>query len=175
MAGQPTTPTPDPSIPIEADPKVVMAEEQHQMKLAQQVVEYLNGWKRAQADYQNLKRSSEKEKQEIAQFAQWQTITALLPIYDNLKRAIKHIPLDHQKTDWVVGLVHTKRLFDDTLKKLGVEPVATHGQMFDPKLHHAVSKQSAGNLPSGMIVEETQTGWRSGDTVLLPAQVVVAA
>ena len=68
----------------------------------QQAEEYLSGWKRAQADYQNLKRDTEKETVKLAKFANLSLLLELLPIVDNFGRAIRHLP-EERKNDDAVG------------------------------------------------------------------------
>jgi len=143
-------------------------------KLEQLVQQHLDGWKRAKADYLNLKKQSDKEKQDIAQFVQAATVLEILPIYDNLIRSIRHIPDEYHGADWVKGIGHIVKQFQDTLKQFGLQPIPAVGQPFDPNLHHAVSKVPDGGQPTGTIVEELKTGWRSGDRVIQPSDVVVA-
>ncbi|MBI5467086.1 MAG: nucleotide exchange factor GrpE [Candidatus Kerfeldbacteria bacterium] len=143
-------------------------------RLEQQAKEHLEGWQRAKADYLNLKRQSEKEKQEIAQYAQAGAVLQFLPIYDNLKRAEQHIPAEYLSQEWVKGVIHIQKQFEDTLKAMGIVPIATVGQPFDPNQHHAVQKVKQDGAQPGTIVQEVKSGFMIGERVLEPAQVVVA-
>lgn len=143
-------------------------------QLERSIQEHLDGWKRAKADYLNLKRQSDKDKDEIAQFAQAAAVLRFIPIYDNLKRSIRHVPAEQASTEWVKGITHIQKQFEDIIKSLGLEPIATYGQTFDPHLHHAVHKVKADGAVSGTIVEELRSGFKLGDRVLEPAQVTVA-
>lgn len=143
-------------------------------KLEAQLQEHTDGWKRAKADYLNLKRQSEKEKAEIAQYAQGAVVIEFLPIYENLKRAIKHIPADQLDLEWVKGVAHIQRQFEEALKVMSITPIPTDGQPFDPNKHHAVSTVKKAGVASQTIIEELKTGFMVGDRVLEPAQVVVA-
>ncbi len=152
-------------------------------KLQKLADEHLAGWQRAKADYLNLKRQAEKEREDIAKYAQAGAVLQFLPIYDNLKRAATHIPDEQKSQDWVKGLTHIQKQFEDILKTMGLTPITTIGSTFDPNLHHAVHKVSglkAGSgsagkpVPSGTIVEEVKSGFMLGDRVLEPAQVTVA-
>lgn len=142
--------------------------------LERQAQEHLDGWKRAKADYLNLKKQAEKEKEEIAKFAQAGAVLQFLPIYDNLKRAQQHIPEDEQSKDWVKGIRHIQKQFEDVMRSMGIVPIATVGQPFDPNLHHAVERVKRDDLASGTIICETKTGFMLGERVLEPAQVTVA-
>ncbi|MBI3573165.1 MAG: nucleotide exchange factor GrpE [Candidatus Kerfeldbacteria bacterium] len=143
-------------------------------KLEQQVQEHLEGWKRAKADYLNLKKQMEKEKDDIIKFSQAAVVMEILPIYDNLKRAESHIPEEQKTQEWVKGIIHIQKQFEDTLKTMGIEPIQTVGEAFDAHKHHAVSKVKQEGVASDTVVEEVKSGFMLGDKVLTPAQVVVA-
>lgn len=142
--------------------------------LQKQAQEHLDGWKRAKADYLNLKKQADKEKQEIAQFAVAQTIMQFLPLYDNLGRALRHVPDEQLNTDWAKGLAHTRKQFADALKGLGIDLIPTMGQQFDPAKHHAVSKRKQEGVAPGAILEEVKSGFQTAERVIEPAQVIVA-
>lgn len=135
--------------------------------------EYLNGWKRAKADYINYKKDSEKKQQEIVQFANATLILEILPIYDNLKLAWKHIPEDHKKDKWLEGIEQIKKQFAELLKKLGLEEIKTKGEKFDPEFHEAVGKEKKEGKEPGIIIEEVKSGYKMYDKVLEPAKVKV--
>ncbi|MBI2984383.1 MAG: nucleotide exchange factor GrpE [Candidatus Kerfeldbacteria bacterium] len=164
----PSTPSPQPDLPA--------ADEYSQelVRLERQAAEHLAGWQRAKADYLNLKKQMDKERREVAQLAQATVVLEFLPIYDNLKRAMKHIPSEHQSQEWVAGLGHIQKQFEDLLKELGIITIPTIGHPFDPTLHHAVSKVKQPGVQSGQIVAELKSGFKLGDRVLEPAQVSVA-
>lgn len=143
-------------------------------QLERQVQEHVDGWKRAKADYLNLKKQSEKEKADVMQYAQASVVLEFIPIYDNLKRAMKHIPADQREVEWVKGLAHIQRQFEEALKAMNITPILTEGQPFDPVKHHAVSKIKKEGVATDTVLEEVKTGFMAGDRVLEPAQVVVA-
>ncbi len=142
--------------------------------LEKQLAEHTDGWKRAKADYINLKKQGEKEKGDIVQYAQGAVVLDFLPIYDNLKRAIKHIPSDQLELEWVKGTTHILRQFEEALKAMNITPIKTEGEQFDHMKHHAISKVKKDGVQSDTIVEEVKSGFMAGDKVLEPAQVVVA-
>lgn len=142
--------------------------------LEQQLAEHTDGWKRAKADYLNLKKQSEKEKADIVQFSQGAVVLEFLPIYDNLKRAIKHIPADQMEIEWVKGVTHILRQFEEALKAMNITPIKTEGEPFDHLKHHAISKVKKDGMKSDTVIEEVKSGFMAGDKVLEPAQVVVA-
>lgn len=148
---------------------------QHELERLQKLADdHLDGWKRAKADYLNLKKQTDKEKEDLVQFAQAGAVLQFLPVYDNLKRAAAHIPADQHDVEWVKGIAHIQKQFEDTLKTMGITPIKTVGEPFDPNKHHAVQKVKADGAKSDTVVEETKSGFMLGDKVLEPAQVIVA-
>ncbi|MFA6098726.1 MAG: nucleotide exchange factor GrpE [Patescibacteria group bacterium] len=137
--------------------------------------EYLNGWKRAKADYINLKKETDKKQMELVQFANATLILQLLPVNDNFKLAWQHIPEEHKKNDeWLKGIEQIKKQFSNLLKDLGIEEIKTVGEKFNPELHESVAKEKKENVASGVIISEVKPGYKLYDRVLEPAKVKVA-
>jgi molecular chaperone GrpE len=137
--------------------------------------EYLNGWKRAKADYINQKKEFAKREKEMIQFANASLILEMMPVYDNFKLAWKHIPAEHRKNDeWLKGIEHIKNQFAGLLKNLGIEEIKTIGEKFDPELHEAVSKEKVAGTEAGIIIDEIKSGYKLYDKVLEHAKVKVA-
>jgi molecular chaperone GrpE len=166
------TDQPEPNQPVE--PVNESPTEERIKSLERLNAEHLDGWKRAKADYLNLKKQTDKEKQEIAQFAVAQTILHFLPMYDNLNLAIKHIPEDEQRKDWVKGIIHIRKQYTDALDTMGLKIIPTVGEQFDPAKHHAISKTKREGMNPGTIVEEVKAGFMAENRVLAPASVIVA-
>jgi len=145
--------------------------------------EYLNGWKRAQADYQNLQKETEINKKKWIQMASAGLLEELLPIYDNFKLAIKHIPQEQMKLDWVIGIVHIKNQLEKILNDNGIEEIKTVGEKFDVELHEAVARQEQdkdqqstvdNNKDNNDIIQkEIRAGYKLNGKVLYPAKVIV--
>ncbi|MFH1890826.1 MAG: nucleotide exchange factor GrpE [Candidatus Kuenenbacteria bacterium] len=147
-------------------------------ELEQQCAEYLAGWQRAQADYQNLEKEVEKNKKNIIKFANIGLLTEILLIYDNLKLAIKHIPENQRQIDWVIGIQHIKNQFHQCLERSGIEEIKTKEQEFNPEIHEAVEQESRiKNQESGkdkdIIKKEIKAGYKLNGKVLYPAKVIV--
>src|SRR3989338_9852219 len=87
----------------------------------QQAEEYLNGWKRAKADYLNLKRETEQRQAELFSLATAGLLVELLPVYDNLKTAWQHVPESERTAEWVVGFEHIKNQLGELLKRRSEE------------------------------------------------------
>lgn len=134
--------------------------------------EYLDGWKRAKADYLNLKRESEQRYQELIKFANAGLILEILPVLDNFKLATQHIPEEQKKAEWVIGIVHIKKQLEDTLKNLGIETIKTVGEKFNPEFHEAVEKSESGK--DGIITKEVRPGYILNGKVIQVAKVIVS-
>ncbi len=142
-------------------------------KLQEQSEEYLNGWKRAMADYENFKKQSEKEKEEFTKFANTNLIMGLIPIYNNLKLALEHSPDD----DWSKGINHIQKQFQQVLGHNGVDEIIPKaGEDFNPEEHEAVQSDPniriSPNAPN-KISKIISCGYKLNNKVFIPAKVVV--
>ena len=135
--------------------------------------DHLAGWQRARADYSNLKKEHERRQQEIAEFANAATMAEIIPIYNYFKLALKHIPEDSKKLDWVKGLDFIQKQFVDFLKKFNITEIPTVGNKFDPNFHEAVECKEQEGCKEGIIYEEITPGYMLGDKVIEPAKVKV--
>jgi molecular chaperone GrpE len=142
-------------------------------KIKKQNEDHLNGWRRAKADYLNLKKETDKRSKELIQFANAGLILEILPIYENLKTAFGHIPEDDQKKDWVIGIGHIKKQLDDLLKNLGLEPIKTIGEKFDHNIHEAMGSEKDEKKENDIILKEVKSGFKLYGNVLEPAKVIV--
>lgn len=136
--------------------------------------DYQSQWLRAMADYQNLKKQTEVEKSDWLKFAAANLLRQLLPIANNFAAAAKHVPADQQNTEWVKGIGHIQKQFDDVLKAAGVEAIVTADQPFNPEYHEAVGQRPVDGVGPDMIIEEVQPGYTLHGKVLVPAKVVVS-
>ncbi len=142
--------------------------------------EYLTGWKRAQADYQNLKRETDVERIERAKFANERLLRDLLPVLDQFGLALSFVPSTTTLPEgekgtwekWLVGIKAVQSLWDQAAGQAGLERVATDGA-FDPQIHDAVAEEPS-ERPEGTILRVVQPGWRLHGRVLQPARVIIA-
>jgi len=139
--------------------------------LKKQSDEYLNGWKRAKADYLNLKKEMEAQNKEIKEWMSKIMLIPLIGILDNFEKAFSEILQNLQNEPWVKGIDGIKKQFEDYLKLQGVEAMAVKEAKFDPAKHEAVELIEGGE--SGMIAEELQEGYMINGEVLRPAKVKV--
>jgi len=136
----------------------------------QKAESYLANWQRAQADFINYKRRSEQEKEEISKFANSVLMLNLLPVLDDLERALASIPPNLAKLSWIDGVRLIERKLQASLETQGLSPIKAVGEPFDPNLHQAAMH---GKGKEGIVIEELQRGYKLHDRVLRPAMVVV--
>lgn len=140
--------------------------------LQQKVDELTEALKRERADAMNLRRRNEEERASMGPYYKSMVINELLPVIDNFDRALKHVPKDLEKNDYIKGIQGVVKQFEDTLNKLGVEKIKTVGEPFDPKLHEAVSMEE-GDGTEEVVSEELQSGYCLGDEIIRHAMVKV--
>jgi molecular chaperone GrpE len=126
------------------------------------------------ADFENLKRRSEREKTDFFKFAMAETFRDLLPVIDNFERAIAHSDSGAGE-DFRAGIEMIERQFADVLKKFGLQEIAAQGQPFDPNMHEAVVREETSDASPGTVLEVLQKGYVLNDRLLRPALVKVAA
>lgn len=149
--------------------KVLTREEE----LEQQVADNLAGWKKALADYQNLQKESDSKIVELKKIILTDVIFDLLPIFDNYKTAIGHIPETEAKSAWAVGLEHILKLWESFLQERGIEEIPAQDQVFDPHVHETIAQIVDKNLSDQQVVEVKQVGYKIQEQVIRPAKVVI--
>ena len=132
----------------------------------------LAGWQRAQADFVNYKRRTEQEKEEIGKFANSMLVINLLPVLDDLERALDSISDELTEVSWVDGIRLIERKLRGILEAQGLSPIKALGEPFDPNFHEAAMQ---GKGKEGIVVEELQKGYKFQDRVIRPARVVVGS
>jgi molecular chaperone GrpE len=138
---------------------------------AAEKAELLDQLKRSQAEFQNFRKRAEREKVEFAEYAGTETVRALLPLLDDFERSLKVESADRV---YAKGMELIYQRFYDSLKKLGLEPVAAAGQPFDPHVHHAVEMVETEDAPDHTVLEEYQRGYNFKGRLLRAAMVKVA-
>jgi molecular chaperone GrpE len=130
---------------------------------------------RACADLENYKKRVEKEKSELVNFGNETLLETMLPVIDNLERALEHANGESPNTESLKqGIRLTIEQFGSVLKKFGLEPVKAVGQRFDPALHHAISHEESDTVPAGTVLKEFQKGYMLKGRLLRPSMVSVA-
>ena len=140
-------------------------------ELQKQADEYLNGWKRAKADYLNLEREIDREKVEWIKFANLELILHLLTILDSFDESIKHLPEKLKNDEWAKGILKIKEQLENFLRAQGVERInpPKRGEKFDVNYHEVVEKKG----DKGVIIEEVRPGYKMSDKVIRPAKIII--
>ena len=146
-------------------------------KLKKQAQEYLDGWKRAKADYLNLKKEMEAQNKEIKDWLSKILLLPLLSIADGFEKAFAEIPKNFINEPWVKGIEGIKKQIEDYLKAQKVEAILSKGEKFDPLRHEAVESIDSDPLAPagepGLVAEELLKGYLINSEVLRPAKVKV--
>jgi len=131
---------------------------------------YLANWQRAQADFVNYKRRTEQERAEVTNLANSALVLSLLPVLDDMERALGSIPEELANSTWVEGMTHIYRKLKSTLEAQGLSLIEAEGKEFDPHIHEAVMTVEG---EEGKVVEEIQKGYKFRDRLLRPTMVKV--
>lgn len=141
-------------------------------QLAKEVADLTEALKRERADSENIRRNHDKQIAELKTAVKANIVKDLLPVADNLERALKHVPKDLEKHDYVKGVQATVKQFEKTFADVGVERIATVGNEFNPHEHEAVVMEE-GEGDKELVSEELQSGYKLGDHIIRPAMVKV--
>jgi molecular chaperone GrpE len=124
---------------------------------------------RIQAEFMNFKRRTDQGRTEIIDLAKQDVVLQILPVFDNIDRALGHLPADLQDHPWSHGVEQVAKQAADTLARLGITKIPTVGQPFDPSLHEAVGSEGGDEV----VTAELAPGYQLGNRVLRPAMVKV--
>jgi molecular chaperone GrpE len=128
---------------------------------------------RAAADLENLRKRQKREVDDAKLESKGRVLKEMLPVVDNLERAIEHATTQAGTNPIVEGVQLVLRQFLTAFERLEVTPIDAAGQPFDPNLHEAISQQDS-DSPPGTVVQVLQRGYKASDRLLRPALVVVA-
>jgi molecular chaperone GrpE len=134
--------------------------------------EYLDLARRTQADFENYRKRAAKEAAAAGERAKGGLVRELLPVVDNLERALASAQLGEQHLAEGVRLVHSELIA--VLERNGVEQFDPKGESFDPTVHEALSTRSEDGAESGVVLDVIEKGYKANGTVLRPARVVVS-
>ncbi len=129
---------------------------------------------RTQADFANYKRRNDQEREQQARFANLLLVQELLPVLDNLDRALATIPEAVSALPWMDGLVLVDRQLRATLEKQGLKPIVALGTRFDPMVHEAIIQEATMDYEDDEVIAELQRGYMLHDKVVRPTLVKVA-
>jgi molecular chaperone GrpE len=153
-----------------AEPETLEAARTLLQKEKEEAQRLLANWQRAEADFANYKRRVEQERGEARRLANAALIINILPVLDDLERALASLNIQLAGLTWFDGIRLIYRKLQLVLESAGVSQIEAEGQPFDPRFHEAVMY---GEGEEGKVVAEVQRGYKLDDRVLRPAMVVV--
>jgi len=137
-----------------------MAKSKKQLELEQQLVEMTADAQRTRADFENYRKRSEADKAATFAHGQAAAIVKLLPVIDNIERAISHTPDDLKDHKWVQGISGLVKNLDKSLESLNLKRIdAAPGTVFNPELHEAIQFDEDAEGDKEIIAEELQAGY----------------
>jgi len=154
-----------------------LEEKEASNKLRQQAEEYLAGWKRCKADFENYKKRQQEWVKNFSIYSTEEILKEIIPVVDNFELALDHIPEVSENNSWKEGIFHIKKQLEDILtshnvKKIEVKP----GDSFDPNLHECVnlkeSEENSEETNNFLVLDKiVRNGYLMGDKLIRPAQV----
>jgi len=130
---------------------------------------------RLAAEFENYKRLTQRDQREQIRFGNEQLLKELLPVVDNMERAIKSARTNGGDSALIQGVELTLKQLSGILAKFGVQAIETTGQDFDPSAHQAVSYGPSNDVPANKVLDEFQKGYRLHDRILRAAMVSVSS
>ncbi len=153
-------------------------------KLKMQVDEYKIGWQRANADYQNLLKSTEEKRSELVRMSEWQVISEFLPVYSFFKKAMDSkvdvdkvddlAELQKQVKNWETGVGYILKQFISVLENHGIKEIKTVGETFDIEKHEVLKEEESDEV-EGTILKEVDPGYELNGKVIVPAKVITSS
>ncbi|MCB0874256.1 MAG: nucleotide exchange factor GrpE [Actinobacteria bacterium] len=135
--------------------------------------EYLDALQRLKAEFDNYRRRMERERVNQRSAAHHEVLVEVLPVLDNLERAVEALRAKDAELAGGVEMVRTQ--LAEVVGGRGLEEVDAHGAQFDPTVHEAVASVPSADADHGTVIEVVQKGYRAGDEVVRAAKVVVSA
>lgn len=131
---------------------------------------------RISADFDNFRKRTERERVSLVANAQGEVVESLLAVLDNFERAKSQIKVETEKEEKINNSYQSiYKQFVEVLGSLGVVPVETTGQPFDPLLHEAIMREESSEYDEGVVIQEFRKGFRIGERLLRPSMVKVSA
>ncbi|WP_366294630.1 nucleotide exchange factor GrpE [Paenibacillus sp. AN1007] len=160
----------------EAQAEEITDQEQAELaRLKTEAEENQQRFVRAQADFDNFRRRTQKEKEELAKYASMKLVTELVPVLDNFERAMATVPEGTETESFAKGIQMILRQLETVLTNEGLTAMEAVGQPFNPEFHQAIMQVESEEHEEGIVVEEVQKGYMLKDKVLRPAMVKVSS
>ena len=130
---------------------------------------------RSQADFENYKKRSAREKEEAIKYANSSLLEKLIAIVDNFELGLEAARAEGEKSPVFSGMSMVLKQLMDFLADSGLQPIDATGQQFDPNLHEAIAHEPSKEFPEGVVVRQTRRGYKMKDRLLRPSSVVVSS
>jgi molecular chaperone GrpE len=140
----------------------------------QKMEECMDLLRRTQADFVNYRRRMNQEQAEGRIVAQSALLAQVLPVLDDLRRALSEVPPELASHPWVQGVSLVARQIATLFEQLGVRQIGAPGERFDPRWHEAIATEMQSDVPEGAVLRVARPGYVIGERIIRPAQVVVA-
>jgi molecular chaperone GrpE len=137
--------------------------------------EYLDQLQRTRAEFENYQKRARRDLDEERRYAYLPLARELLPVLDNLQRALGSGRREGEQDSMVQGVALVETQLLNALRRFGVTPIEALGRPFDPMVHEAVAQEPRTDAPPGTVVGVLEPGYRLHERILRPARVVVAA
>lgn len=165
----------DQGVEVQPDPMEEIARLRAELqKATEEAKENYDRLLRAVAELENYKKRVAKEKTDLIRYGNEELLKALLPVIDNLERALAHAKDADDKLGIREGVEMTLQQFLQVLQRFGVTQICAEGERFDPSRHEAIMERVCGDHPPGHVVAEIERGYMLNDRLVRPAKVVVA-
>jgi molecular chaperone GrpE len=130
---------------------------------------------RSQADFENYKKRSAREKEEAIKYANSSLLERLVGIIDNFELGLAAAKEQGANSPIYSGMVLVQKQLSDLLAENGLQPIEAEGKTFDPNVHEAIAHEPSDQFPEEIVVRQTRRGYRFKDRLLRPAKVVVSS
>jgi molecular chaperone GrpE len=130
---------------------------------------------RSQADFENYKKRSAREKEEAIKYANSSLLERLVGIIDNFELGLAAAKEQGADSPIYSGMVLVQKQLNDLLAENGLQPIEAEGKTFDPNVHEAIAHEPSDRVPEESVVRQTRRGYRLKDRLLRPAKVVVSS
>src|SRR5437867_4080568 len=130
---------------------------------------------RSQADFENYKKRSAREKEEAIKYANSSLLQRLAAILDNFELGLAATKAQGEESPIYSGMVLVQKQLNDLLSEHGLQPIEADGKRFDPNLHEAIAHEPSDQFPEGTVLRQTRRGYRLKDRLLRPSKVVVSS
>jgi molecular chaperone GrpE len=130
---------------------------------------------RSQADFENYKKRSAREKEEAIKYANRALLERLVSIIDNFELGLAAAKEQCERSSIYSGMILIQKQLNDLLAENGLEPIEAEGKKFDPNLHEAIAHEPSDQVSEGLVLRQARRGYRFKDRLLRPAKVVVSS